>query len=68
MGKKSKKNRNSTKKSVPSEQRLNHSEIAERDHIVAEIHAETSVNLDNRDDDESEDFAKNEEDYVGGES
>jgi len=37
MGKKSKKNRNSTKKSVPSEYRLNHSEIAERDYIVGEI-------------------------------
>lgn len=35
---------------------------------MAEIEAETSVNLENREEDYDEDFAKNDEDYVGGES
>ena len=48
---------------------LNHSEIQERDNIVAEIEAETSVNLENwEEEDYDESFAKNDEDYVGGES
>ena len=42
--------------------------MGQRDQIVAEIEAETSVNLENREDDYDEDFVKNEEDYVGGES
>lgn len=57
----------SSKKSLPSASKLNQSEIAERDHYVAEIEAETSVNLENWEDFD-EDFAKNDEDYVGGES
>ena len=65
---KSKKGKATAKKSLPSDHHLNHSEMADRDNIVAEIEAETSVNLNNREDDYDESFAKNSEDYVGGES
>ncbi len=36
--------------------------------MIAEIEAETSINLENREDDYEEEFVKNDEDYVGGES
>jgi len=36
--------------------------------VIAEIEAETSINLENREEDYEEEFHKNDEDYVGGES
>lgn len=40
----------------------------DRENVIAEIEAETSVNLENWEEDYDEEFVKNDEDYVGGES